>query len=288
MNDPQLSTTWPLYISSMPDGNDVPDNCGAVYDVSGLVDGRLMKGPFIQHYGVDIEIRSTDYQTGWAKIESLLANLDALNNTVWYVETETYLMENISQVGTISSAQEEGTKRRYLFSIGVRMSITEDSAAVADTSVRVRTGSNELTLSPAAVLADYIIVSLAKMTSPSSAGTWPLYISSMPDENDVPDNCGAIYDTTGLKDGRQMNGPVIRHYGIQLRIRSTDYQTGWIKIEDISSDLDTLSSEYTVNSIVYTIRNVSRTSPIVALGMEPGTARRFHFTMNYLVTIKAN
>jgi len=110
----------------------------------------------------------------------------------------------------------------------------------------------------------------------------------MPDGNDVPDNCGAIYDTTGLKDGRQMNGPVIRHYGIQLRIRSVDYQTGWIKIEDISSDLDTLSSEYTVNSIVYTIRNVSRTSPIVALGMEPGTARRFHFTMNYLVTIKAN
>ena len=203
MNDPQLSTTWPLYISSMPDGYGVADTCGAVYDVSGTVDGRLMKGPFTQHYGVRLQIRSVDYTTGWAKIDSLLANLDTLNNTVWVVDAETYLMENISQIGTVSSAQEEeGTKRRYVFSISVAMSIREDSAAVADTSGRTRVGTNELLLSPADILADYIIEVLEKMTDPISSTSWPLYVSSLPDGNGVSDNCGAVYDTVGLKIGR--------------------------------------------------------------------------------------
>ena len=288
MTSPSDGGTWPLYISSMPDGNDVPDNCGAVYDMIGTKDGRLMNGPVVRHYGIQLVIRCSDYQTGWVKIEDILAALDVVNNLALDISTEVYFIENISQKGTTSYLREEGTKRRFLFTANIEIAVTEDSTATSETSGRVRVGSNKLLLTTAAVIADYIINDAAKMTSPNVSGDWPLYISSMPDGNDVPDNCGAIYDTTDLKDGRQMNGPVIRHYGIQLRIRSTDYQTGWIKIEDISSDLDILSSEYTVSSIVYTIQNVSRTSPIVALGMEPGTTRRFHFTMNYLVTIKAN
>ena len=54
--------------------------------------------------------------------------------------------------------------------------------------------------SPAKILAD-ILVAGELFTIPSVAGSWPLYVSSMPDGDAVEDDCAAVYDTAGRKEG---------------------------------------------------------------------------------------
>jgi len=148
-------------------------------------------------------------------------------------------------------------------------------------------GTRKLQASPASIMAAYIIEKLSKMTDPSDKDDWPLYISHLPDGSNVKTDAGAIYDTTGVNDMRSMDGGVPQHPGIQLRIRARNYETGYTKIEDIANALDEVASNtIEIGLLEYEIQNVSRTSPIVSLGIEPGTRRRFSFTMNFLLTMR--
>ena len=152
---------------------------------------------------------------------------------------------------------------------------------------RSMVGSDLLLASPASILAAYIIDEMDKMSWPIEKDNWPLYISHMPDGDNVETNCGAIYDTSGVLDSRQMDGRIPLHPGIQIRIRSKDYETGFAKIEDLASELDTIAFNLvTIATGIYEIQNVSRTTNVVSLGIERGTKRRFLFTINYLLTMK--
>ncbi len=156
------------------------------------------------------------------------------------------------------------------------------------TSKLTGTGSQQLAASPAYILAQYIIDTLGLMGA-STADVWPLYVNHQPDgrSGNVEDDLGVLYDTTGVKDGRLMEGPVPQHFGIQLRIRALGNQEGYVKIEDIAVAMDELlNAEISLDSGDYVIQNVSRTSPVVPLGIEGGTKRRFLFTINFLVTMK--
>ncbi len=149
---------------------------------------------------------------------------------------------------------------------------------------RTTEGTPKLEVSPASILAYYIINTLSKMTDPSDGSTWPLFISHMQDK---PSNAGAIYDTSGILEQRQMSGLVPTHQGILIRIRAIDYETGYAKIEDIASALDEVfdvSVEITPEE--YVIQNIGRSSPIVSLGIEEGTKRRYLFTVNFLLTLR--
>ena len=152
---------------------------------------------------------------------------------------------------------------------------------------RTVTGTNKLQSSPSSIMAYYIINELAKMTDPSDGDTWPLYDSFLPDGPQVETNCGAIYDTSGIMDGRYMSGPTIPHEGIQIRIRSSEKNTGYVKIEDIANALDEITLDsFEIGALEYELQNVSRATPIASLGVEPGTKRRYHYTVNYLLTIR--
>ncbi len=149
---------------------------------------------------------------------------------------------------------------------------------------RVTEGTPKLAVSPASIIAYYIINTLAKMTDPSDGSTWPLWISHMQDK---PSNAGTIYDTSGVLEQRQMSGLVPTHQGIQIRIRATSYEIGYAKIEDIASALDEVFDvSVEIDPEEYVIQNISKSSPIVSLGIEEGTKRRFLFTINYLLTIR--
>ncbi len=139
---------------------------------------------------------------------------------------------------------------------------------------------------PAQILATYIRTQ-AEMTDPDDNGAWPLYVSWMPDAGAVT-NCGAAYDTDGNKDGRLMSdGTVIQHFGIQLKTRCDDYNTGWTKLEAVAIDLDGLLNEaIVVGGNNYEIQNVSRKSLVTSLGAEEGTQGRQLFTIDLLVTVK--
>ncbi len=138
---------------------------------------------------------------------------------------------------------------------------------------------------PATILAEYIR-SEGLMTDPDDSTTWPLYVSRMPDSG-VKNNVGAIYDTPGKKDGRLMAGTVIQHYGLRIKIRCTVYNTGWAKIEEIATNLDTVKNEVvSVGGNNYIIENISRVEPVVPLGAEDGTKERQMFISDFLVTMK--
>ena len=148
-------------------------------------------------------------------------------------------------------------------------------------------GTQKLQLPPAKILATYIINELVEMTDPSDKDNWPLYISHLPDGSNVKTNAGAVYDTTGVNDMRSMTGEWPQHPGIQLRIRSDNYETGYKKIEDIAHLLDEVANNtIKIDDLEYKIQNVSRTSSIVSLGVESGTRRRFGFTVNFLLSLR--
>ena len=149
------------------------------------------------------------------------------------------------------------------------------------------TSDTALGASPAFILSEYIINELLSMTNPENGGLWPLYTAHMPDGDDVESNCGALYGTPGILDGRLMTGLVIEHPGIQLRIRSKTYEVGFAKTEAIVLSLDGVNnSTVVINSSTYQIQNVSKSTPIIPLGLERGTERRFLFTVNFLMTLK--
>ena len=143
-----------------------------------------------------------------------------------------------------------------------------------------------LAASPAYILASYIIDTLRYMTDYNDGSAWPLYISSLPDGDDIQNNAGGIYDTTGLLDGKDMrDSVVVEHHGIQIKIRSIDQQTGWTKMRQIVGDLDQVQmQEITANDITYEMASISRTSPIACIGTDE--KRRFLFTVNFLATIR--
>ena len=156
------------------------------------------------------------------------------------------------------------------------------------TSVREVVGSDVLTASPASIMAAYIIDELAKMTTPSDMGDWPLYKSSMPDGKNVETDCGVIYDTTPVIEQRLMSGLVPQHPGIQLRIRSRKYEIGYAKIEDVAVALDAIDHEtVSIAAGDFVIQNANKSTAVVPLGLEVGTTkRRFLFTVNFLLTVK--
>lgn len=146
--------------------------------------------------------------------------------------------------------------------------------------------SSEYTgVSPASLIAQLVVESGA-MTAPESHRDWPLFVSHMP--NDVV-NCGCIYDTSGVQDGRiSKSGEVIEHYGIQLTIRSNSYEIGRAKAEQVALILDSIfKSIVVVNSVSYEIQNIKRMSSVISLGTEPGSQRNQIFTVNFLVTINS-
>lgn len=151
---------------------------------------------------------------------------------------------------------------------------------------RTVVGSSLLETSPSSILAAYIINTLDKMTWPIEKDNWPLFVSHMPDGDNVETDCGAVYDTQGVLAGRRMDGEVNPRQGIQIRIRSRLYEIGYAKIEDIALSLDGVANvSVVIDAGEYELQNVSRTSPIASLGLD-GTKRRFLFTVNFLLTVR--
>ena len=145
-----------------------------------------------------------------------------------------------------------------------------------------------LRISPAHILSRYIIDDIALASDPSDSDDWPMYISSLPDGPQVNTDCAVVYDTSGIKDGRYMSGEVIIHPGIQIRVRSRNYDTAYNKIEEIALALDAIQNNLIIiGAYEYKILNASRTTPIICIGVDDNssTKRRSNFTSNFLLTL---
>lgn len=108
---------WPIYVSDEPNS---PDNAITLYDTSGQNDGRSMiDGEVQEHPGVEVRIRSSTHEIGFAKaavIAEILA-MTIYQNTV-VISTNQYLVHSITRKGTINYlGRENPTSKRQLFTI---------------------------------------------------------------------------------------------------------------------------------------------------------------------------
>jgi len=122
---PALNAVWSIFRGAMPDH---PDNVVCFLDTTPVKDGRWMRtGEAERHYGVSVLVRSVNHTGGYAVCVRLGRVLDRLCNTEIIVDTKTYIVHNVSRVGSIGIlGQEPGTKRRNLFSMNFLVSLTEN------------------------------------------------------------------------------------------------------------------------------------------------------------------
>lgn len=124
----EKDTPWQIYIGQMPDGKETPNDIIALYDESGVKDGRLMSGPLVQHPGVQVILRTTDYKTGWAQMKLIFELFESVLRTQVVIDTITYNIQNISITSPILplGVPDDDTKRRDLFSLNVLLTINEE------------------------------------------------------------------------------------------------------------------------------------------------------------------
>ena len=119
------------------------------------------------------------------------------------------------------------------------------------------------------------------------ASDWGLFVSWMPDS---PDNVVVVNDTAGVIQGRiQFTGEHHEFHGIQVRVRSKDYENGYSKMRDIVRVLEqqVRNTIVWVDGLQYILVSFTRTSGILFTGVEAGTTRRRHFSVNGLVAIRS-
>ena len=121
------SGDWKVYVGVLPDGVQVDHNAVGCFDTSPVKDGRLMIGTPIFHYGVQLLVRSSGYNEGYAKAFTLGEALDAVQNVEQAIGSTIYTINNVSQTtGVVVLGQEEGTKRREMFSVNLLVTLTEE------------------------------------------------------------------------------------------------------------------------------------------------------------------
>lgn len=147
-----------------------------------------------------------------------------------------------------------------------------------------------LTFSPADIVR-YLMVSLGLGTLPSGTGAWPISVGL---ETNAPDNVITIYDTEGDNQGRTFDdGETQEAFGLQVRVRATDYPTGNYQARYLAREFDAIVaySKVSIQSVVgtgtdeFVVYAISRKGNVISLGKEPQTNRHL-FTFNAVVTIQ--
>lgn len=138
--------------------------------------------------------------------------------------------------------------------------------------------------SPAGQIADLLVRKGLGMF-PAANVSWPIYISSLPDD---PADAISVYDTTGTEEGRLMaTGQRIEHPGIQIRVRAANYQDGWNRSRAIALFCDRLYRESVIPNDFGSLLSSIRRNQVNDIGPEPGKPRRL-FTLNLLLTYAAS
>jgi len=152
---------------------------------------------------------------------------------------------------------------------------------------------NEPTLISPAWLVAHALVDLDLAHWPDAVapppGAYPVWVGALPYYAGASDNAMAVFDTTGRLDGRYMStGEVVKHPGIQLRVRHRAYTTGRAVIAALYVALtqNMRRRQVMVDATPYFIHNVTPTSDIITLGRAEDT-RLFDFTANFVATVSA-
>lgn len=156
--------------------------------------------------------------------------------------------------------------------------------------------------SPARVIKQYII-DQALGSDPDADDEndrtpWPVYRGREPDK---PDDLIKVSDTQGTDDGFcQVDSEQQKHHGIQVMVRSTDYDEGYRKALDIALLLDQANrASVSVELIteddtgtggfpvyVYEIASIKTTTDVIPIGTDTPQGKRLLFTFNAIAAIR--
>ena len=126
--DPADDSDWPMFIGHVPE---IIEDCAGVFDTSGIIDGRYMTGDTIDHYGIEIMVRSRSYETGYEKINTLVELLDTMHREDLTIGDDSYRIQaftRTSSVGFLGIENERidrNKKRRFVFSTNFLVSVTK-------------------------------------------------------------------------------------------------------------------------------------------------------------------
>lgn len=104
----------------------------------------------------------------------------------------------------------------------------------------------------------------------------------------MPDEVLTVYDTAWQDDGRAMvDGEEFRHYGFQVRVRSGDHPTGWVKAFAVRYYLaeGLYDWEITIDGALYRVW-CANGNDIIVLGKDTPTSKRSLFTINAVAPIE--
>jgi len=138
----------------------------------------------------------------------------------------------------------------------------------------------------AADVTRWYLIAAGVGTDPHEAGSWPVFAGHEPS---TPDNCITVYDTDGPNSGRSMiDGEVFGFEGVQVRVRSKDYPTGYGKLRLIlvalaESVYQTVVAVGTDRYVVHAYDQITNPIPI---GRETPTSSRQVFTGNVIMTYR--
>lgn len=137
--------------------------------------------------------------------------------------------------------------------------------------------------SPAMILRAVLIQKL-QGTLPTDRLEWPITVGQMPDK---PDELIAIFDTSGQLDGRtHADGVVHSHPGIQIRVRSNLYPTGYAKANQLRIALQQILGDVVqIESSSYTVLVGSKIGDILSLGKSEEVNKRDLFSINAQLAI---
>ena len=131
-----------------------------------------------------------------------------------------------------------------------------------------------------------LIVDLGYGVEPNvrNPAAWSVYYAGEPPD---PDEVITVRSTEGLDDGTtQFDGVLQEWYGLQVRVRSTNEDGGWAKINPLAVTLHALSNQLvTVDGTQYLVASVGlRGGPTSLTKGDPASSRSIH-VLNALASI---
>jgi hypothetical protein len=118
------------------------------------------------------------------------------------------------------------------------------------------------------------------------ASDWAVFVGQMPDQ---PDKAICVYSGLGRIDGRIMRtGEQVEHPGVQVIVRGTDYPSAEHKSREVALGFDGQRGSVVqmASDRFYTLLNISREGAVHPLGIMEDDRRRYHFSINAVLTLK--
>ncbi len=124
---------WPCFVGFMPDDETVPNNAICLYDTMANQEGREMRsGKNVEHPGIQIRVRASDYVTGNTKMNALVEYINAVYLLRFDVGNYIYELQSISNGSVLPLGVETaGQKRRHVFTCNLALSMLEDDVHAA-------------------------------------------------------------------------------------------------------------------------------------------------------------